>query len=240
MDRRAAAKNGAVYVKEKETGLDGYLPYNPAARSPALPAARLQESCLNADNPLSVDPRRLIAAIIIAAAILFAVIIGMGTVTFSSPGSVGSVTVPPQTAIAPTAAPPQGSVQGTVSVSVQRLSGHTFRFRYTVRDTGRTPIAGFQLNGAKANLFHLVDPGWNPFGSGVCNGNNGTLLIYWSTSTGAANQIAPGHSAHFGFDVNTTGQSSATYAVSYAKAAAQFGSTKGPAGSSLPASGPCK
>lgn len=167
----------------------------------------------------------------------------MGTVTFSSPGSVASVTVAPATtgptAAPPTAAPASGSVKGSVSVTVRRLSGHTYQFRYTIRDTGSTPIAGFQINGPRANLFHLVGPGWHAFGSGVCNGNNPNLLVYWSTNAAAGNQIPPGKSAHFGFEVNTTGQIGATYAISYGTAAAQFGHTQAPAASSLPASGPC-
>lgn len=124
-------------------------------------------------------------------------------------------------------------------MSVQHLSGHTYKFQYTVHDTGSTPIAGFQINGPKANLFHLAGPGWHPFGSGVCNGNNPNLLVYWSTTTGAANQISPGKTARFSFEVNTTGQIGATYAVSYSTSAAQFGHTQGPAGSTLPTTGPC-
>ncbi len=194
---------------------------------------------LNANKSLSVDPRRLIAAIIIAAAILIAIIAAMGTVTFSSPNSVASVTVAPATTTPPTTVPASGSVKGSVAVTVRHRSGHTYQFRYTIRDTGSTPIAGFQVNGPKSNLFHLIGPGWHAFGSGVCNGNNPDLLVYWSTTNGAANQIQPGKSAHFGFDVNTTGQISDTYAISYGTSTAQFGHTQGPAASDLPASGPC-
>lgn len=202
-----------------------------------------EEPRLNANEPLTVDPRRLIAAIIIGAAILIAIIVGMGTVTFSSPGSVASVTVAPATTAptkpTPTAAPATGSVKGSVAVAIRHLSGHTYQYRYTVRDTGTTPIAGFQINGPKANLFHLVSHGWHAFGSGICNGNNPNLLVYWSTTAAAGNQIPPGKSAQFGFDVNTTGQAGTTYAVSYGTAAAQFGRTQAPAASTLPASGPC-
>lgn len=125
-------------------------------------------------------------------------------------------------------------------MTVKHLSGHTYRFTYTVHDLGKTPIAGFQINGDKANLFHLVNSGWGPFGSGVCNGNHPNLLVYWSTSATANNQIKPGGSRSFGFDVNTTGQIPGTYAISYGTAAAQFGSTQRPAASSLPTTGPCQ
>jgi hypothetical protein len=178
--------------------------------------------------------------------LLIAIVIGMGTVTFGSPGSVASVTVPP--ALAPTvtaqpaatAPPASGAVKGTVTVSVKHLKGHTYRFSYTVHDVGKTPIAGFQINGPQANLFHLVNSGWGAFGSGVCGGNHPDLLVYWSTSDSANNLINPGKSRTFGFDVNTSGQIDGTYAVSYGTAAAQFGQTKRPTASSLPTTGPCQ
>jgi hypothetical protein len=188
----------------------------------------------------------LIAAIIIAAALLIAIVIGMGTVTFSSPGNLSSVTVAPALAPsatggpAPTAPPARGAVKGAVTVSVTHLKGSTYRFTYTVHDTGKTPIAGFQINGPQANLFHLVNSGWGVFGSGVCGGKHPDLLVYWSTSDAATNQIKPGKTRTFGFDVNTSGQIAGTYAVSYGTAAAQFGQTKRPAGSTLPTTGPCQ
>lgn len=194
---------------------------------------------MNPNDTISVDPRRLIAAIIIGAAILVAIILGTGTVTFSSPSGVASVTVPPVPTTAATTAPAAGAVKGEVRVSVQHLSGTTYHFAYTVRDTGSTPIAGFQINGSRANLFHVKSPGWNAFGNGICNGKNAGLLVYWSTSSGAANQLNPGKSAQFSFDVNTTGPIKSTYALSYGTATATFGSTQGPAPSSLPTSGPC-
>jgi hypothetical protein len=243
VNRRAALKNGAVDVEEKQCRLDERLPYNPPACGPVALVTPPEEPTLNENEPLSVDPRRLVAAIIIGAAILIAIIAGMGTVTFSSPGSVASVTVAPATTAptttAPTAAPATGNVKGSVAVVVRHLSGHTYQFRYTVRDTGRTPIGGFQINGPKSNLYHLVDPGWHAFGAGVCNGHDPNLLVYWSTSQDAANLIRPGKSARFGYDVNTSGQTAATYAISYGTAAAQFGRTQAPAASTLPASGPC-
>jgi hypothetical protein len=240
VDRRAAAKNGAIDIEEKETGLDVCLPYNPAACGLTTPVSPCREEPrLNENQPLSVNPRRLIAAIVIAAALLVAIIIGMGTVTFSSPGNVASVTVPPAAPTAAATAAVSGTVRGEVSAAVTHLSGHTYRFVYTVRDVGTTPIAGFQLNGPKASLFKVTGNGWHAFGSGICNGNNPDLLVYWSTRTGASNQIKPGQSRRFSFSVNTSGTITDSYALSYATAAAEFGKVQGPAESSLAPSGSC-
>jgi len=195
---------------------------------------------VNTEGPTSVDPIRLIAVVAIAAGILIAIVIGMGTVTFSSPNNVPSVTAEP--AASPTAAPPAaaGSVKGSVTVSVHHLSGHTYRFLYTVRDTGKTPIAGFQINGNQANLFNVKGPGWNVFGNGICNGSNAGLLVYWSTNSAAPNRINPGKSATFGFDVNTSGTIESTDALSYGTDNPMFSNVQAPKPSSLPAGGPCK
>jgi hypothetical protein len=186
--------------------------------------------------------RRLIVVALVAAAILLALVIAMGGTTLPSP-TAGAITSPPTSApsAAPTGGPtqPSGAVKGTVTVSVRHVSRHTWHFIYAVRNAGKVPIAGFELNAASSNLFHIKGPAWNVFGSGVCKGNNPGLLVYWSTTSGATNHISPGHSARFSFDVNTSGPISMAYSLSYGTSAPQFGQTKGPAGSTLPASGPC-
>lgn len=186
--------------------------------------------------------RRLIVVALIAAALLLALVIAMGGTTLPSPTS-GAITTPPTSAPAPTSAPqtqPAGAVKGTVTATAQHLSGHTWRFRYVVHNTGKVPIAGFEINTATSNLFNIKGPAWNVFGSGVCKGNNPGLLVYWSTNSGATDHIAPDGTASFSFEVNTTGPTSAGYSLSYGTAAPQFGQTKVPEGSSLPATGPCK
>jgi len=109
-----------------------------------------------------------------------------------------------------------------------------------VHNTGKVPIAGFQLNAAPPNLFHVSSrSGWGLFGSGVCNGNQQGVLIYWSTGAALASGIQPGKSGQFGFTVNTTAPVAGHYALSYGPSAPQFGDVTVPAPSSLPTSGPC-
>ncbi|HZU12426.1 MAG TPA: hypothetical protein VFB58_06270 [Chloroflexota bacterium] len=180
--------------------------------------------------------RRLIVVALIAAAVLFGLVIAMGGVTITSPSSIAVVTVLPTPKTAPPTTQPTGQVKGRVTLSVQRLAAGTWRFRYTVHDTGTLPIAGFQVNGPTANLYHIVNPGWIFFGSGVCGQKHPGLLIYWSTNS---TPIEPGKAATFGFDVKTRGTIHAIYSVSYGTSAPEFGSTRGPAASSIPAAGSC-
>jgi hypothetical protein len=120
------------------------------------------------------------------------------------------------------------------------LKGHTWQFRYVVRNTGTVPIAGFQLTSPRANLFHISgQSNWSYYGSGVCGQKHADILIYWSTATRSTRVIRPKHTAQFAFRVNTTGIRKMLYSLSWDAAAPQFGSIAGPAASSLQTSGPC-
>lgn len=180
--------------------------------------------------------RRLIVVALIAAAILLALVVAMGGVTVTNPSSVPVITVLPSPKGVAITATPAGQVKGTVSVSARRIGAGTWRFRYTVKDTGRLPIAGFQINGPTANLYHIVNPGWIYFGSGVCGQKHPGLLIYWSTNAAA---IKPGKSVTFGFDVKSRGSIRATYSISYGTSPPQFGAVRAPAASTIPAPGRC-
>jgi hypothetical protein len=132
-------------------------------------------------------------------------------------------------------------VQGQVSVSAKRLQATLWRFVYTVRDTGKTPIGGFQLNGPQANLFGVSGrPGWTTFGAGVCKGNYPNMLVYWSTGSNIRTEIKPGQTVTFRYEVNGTGTIKRLYSLSWDGATAHFGQIDGPAPSNLPAAGPCK
>lgn len=174
---------------------------------------------------------RTIAIIAVACILLIALVLATsGGLSTSSPSPA------PTTAPATVAAP----ITGVVSAQVRHLSGHTWEFRYTIRDTGTTPIAGFQINGQTANLFALAaKPAWPVFGAGICKGKYPGVLAYWSTGNGAG-PIQPGKSGHFSFRVNTSGTRSLRYSLSFGPSAPYFGSIEGPKPSSLRASGPCR
>jgi hypothetical protein len=199
----------------------------------------------NADMNAVTSNRRLVVIAILAGAILLALIIATGG-GFQSPqsspapaGNPAPANNPPTTAPAPQAA--SGTIQGTVSVQTSHLSGHAWQFIYTVRDTGKDPIAGFQINGPIANLYDISRPsGWTVYGSGVCHGQNGGILVYWSVGPGNTNNINPGKSVRFGYKVNTTGTTRVVYSLSYQSDTPLFSSTTGPSASTLPASGSCK
>jgi hypothetical protein len=183
--------------------------------------------------------RRLIAVALISVAILLVIVLLTGNQTLSSPSGAPQITAIPPTA-APTSAP-AAPVKGEVAVVVKHLKGHTWRFRYTLRATGTTPLGGFQLTGPTAHLFRVSGPtGWSYYGNGVC-GSKGPagLLIYWSTN-GDNGIIAPGKTARFGFEANTSGSLLGSYAISYGTSTPQFGRTRTPAGSRIAISGPCK
>jgi hypothetical protein len=128
-----------------------------------------------------------------------------------------------------------------VTVKATHLKGHTWQFRYAVRNTGTDPIAGFQLTSAAANLFRIrTQPGWSYYGSGVCGEKHPGILIYWSTATTSRGVIRPRRIGQFIFQVNTGGLRKMLYALSWDSAAPQFGSVVGPAASTLARSGPCR
>ena len=182
---------------------------------------------------------RLLIVGVVAAAILFAIVVATGSQTLSSPSNVPAATLQPTSASA--TAVPAGSVQGTVTSSARHLAGNTWRFRYTVRAQGKTPVGGFQISGPSAHLFHVVSHGWNYYGTGVCHTTGPAgLLIYWSTNAASSSIIHPGQSAVFGFDVNTSGPGDASYSLSYGTATPGFGHLKAPKTSSMAPSVPCK
>lgn len=147
----------------------------------------------------------------------------------------------PSTATSPTAAPPtaptpaKGTVRGTLTVRIRHLKRSTVRFTYIIRNTGRTPIAGLQLNGEAAPLYAIsTRPQWNSFGAGVCRGKPAGVLIYWSTGASSRTTIPPGASARFSFTTRTTGTTEDGYSLSWDDARPQFGQITGPAASTLP------
>jgi len=181
---------------------------------------------------------RLIAIALLAGLILLALVIATGG-GFSSPASS-----PPPPPAAPVAQAPTvpagGHMRGTVTLSVHHLNGRTWRFQYTVRNTGTVPIAGFEINAPRSNLFHITgEGGWGYYGEGVCAGHYPGVLIYWSTGVTGPSLIEPKGTGHFGFDVNMTGSASASYSLSWTSFAI-FGTTPAPTGSSLAASAPCR
>jgi hypothetical protein len=121
------------------------------------------------------------------------------------------------------------------------MSGHTWRFVYVVRNIGSVPIAGLQLNGPAANLFHIANPpGWTYYGSGTCSHSAPGVLIYWSTGATAKTMIAPHKSARFSFDANTAGPTTELYSLSFGSAHPLFGHLQAPAASRLPAPQTCR
>jgi hypothetical protein len=188
---------------------------------------------------LRKNPRFILSGLL-AIAVLVAVVLATGGGIFGS-GSSGPSTSsqgPGPTATAPSS---RDVVQGRVSVSVKHLQATLWLFAYTIADTGKTPIGGFQINGPRANVFGATGrPGWAVFGGGVCKGNYPNMLVYWSTGSNIATEIKPGQTVAFHYEVNTTGTIKRLYSLSWDGATAQFGQIDGPAPSSLPPSGPCK
>ena len=178
---------------------------------------------------------RLIAIALLAGAILLALVLATGGLQNSGSSAP---------ALVPTSAQPtpvfSGEVHGIVTVRSEHLAGQTWRFVYTVRNTGTVPVGGFELSSPPANLFHLTGrSGWSYYGSGVCGGQHPGLLVYWSTGASGRAALAPRQTARFGFSVNTSGVTQAGYALSWGAAHPLFGRINGPAPSSLPTSGPC-
>jgi len=187
--------------------------------------------------------RRLVAAAVLAVALLFGLIIstGGGIPGFGSSNNSPSNAPPVNDATTPAVAPVSGHVTGGVTVHATHLGGAIWRFLYTIHNRGNTPIAGFQINGPTANLFHRVSrQGWSSFGSGICGRRLPGILIYWSTTTSSPTIIAPKQSGQFGFTVNTSGVAPVGYSLSWGSAAPEFGRTQGPAASTLPTNGSCK
>ncbi|MGI8825707.1 MAG: hypothetical protein ACR2JC_08685 [Chloroflexota bacterium] len=176
--------------------------------------------------------RRLIAVGLAAAAILIALVLATGGGFSGSNSPQTSPTSPP----APTSARTAQDVSGVVSVQVRHVTQHGYSFVYIVDNRGRVPIAGFQINGGRANLFHVRGPrAWNAFGAGVCGGRYPNVLVYWSTGS---SPLMPGHSAKFSFLVNTGGVSPLLYSLSQGQSVL-FGHARGPRPSSLPSLGRC-
>lgn len=182
---------------------------------------------------------KIIASAVLPAVLLIVLVLATGAGNLF--GGSGSPSQSPNTNPAPTAPVTQGAVQGRVSVSAHHISGHLWQFTYTVDDTGKTPIGGFQINGPSANLFGVSGrSGWAVFGAGVCQGHFPSMLVYWSTGPGSPTEIKPNDTVTFAFKANTTGTSKRLYSLSWGQATAQFAQIEGPAPSNLPASGKCK
>lgn len=172
---------------------------------------------------------RTIAVIVIACLLLLALV-------FATSGLSGSSTPPSQSTSIPTVAP----IRGAVAAWVKHISGHVWEYHYIVQDTGTSPIGGFQINGQAANLYAIREsPHWPVFGSGICHGKYPGVLVYWSTGSGIG-PIQPGKSARFSFKVATSGSRTLRYSLSFGAGPPFFGTTQGPAPSSLPAHGACR
>lgn len=175
--------------------------------------------------------RRTVLAAVFAGVILIGLVLATGG-GFSTSTSPQSPPPPPPPKQSGTPTP----MRGTVRLAVRHLTGHTYSFTYTVHNAGKLPVAGFQLNGQGANLFHVRGPsGWLAFGNGVCAGKYPGVLVYWSTGRGG---IEPGKSGRFSFMVNTGGETTLPYSLSQGQSVL-FGHTRGPQPSSLPASVRC-
>lgn len=188
--------------------------------------------------------RRLLVSAVLPAVLLIGLVLASGGNPFGGgdngpPTAAPSVNATPA-AIATTTSPVTGVVKGSVTVSVHKVKADTYVFTYTVHDTGSTPIAGFQLNGQSANLFALGGPAaWSRFGSGVCGGKYPGVLIYWSTNSASHSVMQAGSRATFRYKVRTTGETAATYSLSYGNARPQFGIVRIPAPSTRPVPGVC-
>ena len=183
---------------------------------------------------------RLVAIALVAGAVLLALVIATGGAS-TGPSSSSAPPVPTAAPASPTQAPATGPVKGTVQVQARHLRGSTWQFVYTVRNTGTVPIAGFQLNAPRSNLFNIrgkVD--WTFFGGGVCGGPQPTVLIYWSTGAGPSKTIPPKGFGQFSFQVNTSGTGPVGYSLSYGTSTPLFGTVQGPRPSNLKAGGPCR
>ena len=190
----------------------------------------------------AANNRRLIAAALLAVALLLGLIVstGGGIPGFGSSNTSPANPPPVNDATTPAVAPVSGHVNGDVTVKAAHLGGAVWRFLYTIHNRGNTPLAGFQINGPTANLYHRVGrQGWSSFGSGVCGRRLPGILIYWSTTTSSPTVIAPKQSGQFGFTVNTSGIAPVGYSLSWGSVAPEFGNTRGPAASTFPTSGSC-
>jgi hypothetical protein len=183
--------------------------------------------------------RRQVAIAVVVAALLVGLALASGV---GLPGSGGSSSA--SSGGAPGSPLPTPDIYhriaGTVQSTVQHLGGDTLQITYTVRDTGKIPIAGFQIYGDPANLFRVRGrPGWQFFGNGICGQDHPGILIFWSTTTTSGTVIPPGGQGTFSFRVNTAGTAASKYALSWGQAAPLYGNVTVPQRSSLKPSGPC-
>ena len=183
--------------------------------------------------------RRLVGTVVLPAAILIVLLLASGNNFFSGESTPAAPVSENATAgVPPTSA--AGRIQAMVSVAIHPLGGQTYRYTYTVRNVGKVPIAGFQINGQRANLFAIRGVSrWSRFGNGVCGEKYPGVLVYWSTGSASPTVIRPGKTGRFGFDVNTRGHAADVYSLAYGQATPQFGTIAAPAPSTLPVSGPC-
>lgn len=192
------------------------------------------------DRTPQLNPR-LVAVALLAGLVLVALVLATGGGFQTSGSSAPSQPVATQPTKKGTTVTPGGAVRGAVSVKVRHLGGHAYEFQYTVRNLGSSTIGGFQINGPRANLYHVRgELNWNAYGDGVCSTTRTGVLVYWSTTSGSGNEIMPKRQGTFIYNVNTTGIKPVTYALSSGTASPLFGHTQGPAASSLVATGPCK
>jgi hypothetical protein len=134
-----------------------------------------------------------------------------------------------------------GDVTGTVTVAATHLGKDRYHFDYTVRNTGRKPIGGFQINASRVNLYDVSGPpGWSYYGSGVCGGKHGIVLIYWSAGPVTGTPIRSAGHARFSFDVNTDAiDKQGHYSISWDEARPSFGPVSVPAPRTSQAPRPC-
>lgn len=183
--------------------------------------------------------RRVVAVALLAGALLIGLVIATGG------GLSGGGSSPPPPA-APSPAPaastrvPSGTIEGTLTGTARRIGGSAWQFNYRIKNRGKVPIAGLQLNGPASNLYDISTRTlWNFFGAGICHHGPNGVLIYWSTGLTSPTVLKPGGTLTFTFKSLTTGTVQDSYSLSWGSATPQFGRVVAPAGSTLPSPQKC-
>ena len=133
-----------------------------------------------------------------------------------------------------------GVIHGKLTAKAVHLRGDIWAFNYKILNTGTVPIAGFQLNGPKSNLYAVTSRKlWNSFGSGICQRRLAGILVYWSTGLSSSSVVQPGDTITLSFKTRTHGTHKDVYSLSWDGASPQFGKVLAPAASSLPVTQVC-
>jgi hypothetical protein len=170
----------------------------------------------------NVNVHRAIWVLLVVLIILIAVFVAVGGKLLGTSSSNGTST--------PSSS---GAVKGKMTVNTTH-HGDTWTFRYIIHNTGNVPIAGFQLNGPKSNLYDVSTRRlWNSFGSGICQRRLAGILIYWSTGLSSSSVVQPGDSITLSFKTRTHGTVRDSFSLSWDGAKPLFGKVLAPAASNL-------